>query len=257
MAEPVTHRDWGGEGPPVVLLHGLAGYAGEWEAVAVRLRARGHHVVAMDLRGHGGSVRHPRDTRASAHADDVAGLLGRLGAGPAVLVGQSLGGRVALRVAHQHPALVRGLALVEADARPASETPDDVAIRWLRSWPLPFPDRASATAWLGGGTVGEAWADGLEERGGGLWPRFDVDVLARLFDALVRAPSWPAWTAPGSPVLLLVAERGILDQAAVGAMLAARPDAWSLGVPGAGHDVHIELPDVVAGFLDAFLAAHA
>ncbi|MFJ4437716.1 alpha/beta fold hydrolase [Streptomyces sp. NPDC088923] len=256
MTEQVAHLDWGGDGPPVVLLHGLAGYAGEWEAVAVRLRARGRRVVAMDLRGHGGSVRHPRDTSASAHADDVAALLGRLGAGPAVLVGQSLGGRVALRVADEHPALVRGLALVEADARSASEAPGDAAIRWLRSWPLPFADRASAAAWLGGGAVGDAWAGGLEERDGGLRPRFDVDVLARLFDALLRAPSWPAWTAPGLPVLLLVAERGILRPSAVRAMLDARPDAWSLGVPGAGHDVHLERPDAVAGFLDAFLAAH-
>ncbi|MFD6153396.1 alpha/beta fold hydrolase [Streptomyces sp. NPDC060243] len=255
MAEPVAHLDWGGDGPPVLLLHGLAGYAGEWEPVAVRLRERGHRVLAMDLRGHGGSVRHPRDTNANAHADDVAGLLGRLGAGPAVLVGQSLGGRVALRVAVEHPSLVRGLALVEADARPASGAPNDAAIRWLRSWPLPFPDRASAAAWLGGGAVGDAWAGGLEERDGGLRPRFDVDVLARLFDALLRAPSWPAWTAPGLPVLLLVAEHGILAPAAVRAMLAARPDAWSLGVPGAGHDVHLERPDAVAGFLDAFLAA--
>ncbi|WP_234009958.1 alpha/beta fold hydrolase [Streptomyces sp. SA3_actF] len=125
----------------------------------MRLRERGHRVLAMDLRGHGGSVRHPRDTSANAHADDVAGLLGRLGAGPAVLVGQSLGGRVALRVAVEHPSLVRGLALVEADARPASGAPGDAAIRWLRSWPLPFPDRASAAAWLGGersGTRGRA-----------------------------------------------------------------------------------------------------
>ncbi|WP_239096468.1 alpha/beta hydrolase [Streptomyces sp. SID11385] len=121
MAESVAHYDWGGDGPPLVLLHGLAGYAGEWEAVAVRLRARGHRVVAMDLRGHGDSERKPGDTGASAHARDVAGLLDRLGLGPAVLVGQSLGGRVALRTAHEHPRLVRALALVEADARPASD----------------------------------------------------------------------------------------------------------------------------------------
>ncbi|NED86286.1 alpha/beta hydrolase, partial [Streptomyces sp. SID11233] len=66
----------------------------------------------------------------------------------------------------------------------------------------------------------------------------------------------PAWTAPALPVALLVAERGILAPGAVAAMLAARPDAWSLGVPGAGHDVHLERPDAVAGFLDAFLTAH-
>jgi pimeloyl-ACP methyl ester carboxylesterase len=256
-ARGTRYVDFGGDGPPVVLLHGLAGYAGEWTPVARRLRLRGRRVLAADLRGHGGSTRRPRDTRAEALADDIAGLLAGLDAGPAVLVGQSLGGRVALRTAQAHPRLVGGLALVEADARPAPvEVPDEGAIRWLRSWPVPFADHAAAAAWLGAGVVGAAWADGLEEREDGLWPRFDIDVLARLFDAVVRAPSWPAWTAPELPVLLLVAEHGILAPAAVRDMLTARPDAWALGVRGAGHDVHIERPEAVADFVDAFLAAH-
>ncbi|TPN30205.1 alpha/beta fold hydrolase [Mesorhizobium sp. B2-3-3] len=51
-------RDRGRPGEPVVLLHGLAGHAGEWEVVASRLIAR-YRVVAVDQRGHGASERHP------------------------------------------------------------------------------------------------------------------------------------------------------------------------------------------------------
>ncbi|EFK98383.1 LOW QUALITY PROTEIN: hydrolase, partial [Streptomyces sp. SPB78] len=218
VAEPVAHLDWGGDGPPVLLLHGLAGYAGEWGPVAVRLRERGHRVLAMDLRGHGGSVRHPRDTSANAHADDVAGLLGRLGAGPAVLVGQSLGGRVALRVAVEHPSLVRGLALIEADARPASGAPGDAAIRWLRSWPLPFPDRASASGVARRGS-GRGRVGGRARRARGRPPA-----------ALRRGRARPALRRP-SPRALLAR----LDRARTARPAARRRARHPRPGGGAGH----------------------
>ncbi|MEU2542702.1 alpha/beta fold hydrolase [Streptomyces iakyrus] len=51
--------DWGGSGPPVVLLHGLAGHAGAWDCLARDLSPR-HRVVAVDQRGHGASERRPQ-----------------------------------------------------------------------------------------------------------------------------------------------------------------------------------------------------
>lgn len=63
-------RDRGGPGEPVVLLHGLAGHAGEWEVVASRLIAR-YRVVAVDQRGHGASERHPQDVSRAAYVADV------------------------------------------------------------------------------------------------------------------------------------------------------------------------------------------
>jgi pimeloyl-ACP methyl ester carboxylesterase len=60
--------DFGGAGPAVVLLHGLAGYAGEWTDTASWLR-EGHRVLALDQRGHGGangSRRRPGPRRSSA-----------------------------------------------------------------------------------------------------------------------------------------------------------------------------------------------
>jgi pimeloyl-ACP methyl ester carboxylesterase len=63
--------DFGGDGPPALLLHGLAGYAGEWTATARWLTER-CRVVALDARGHGGSERHPADVSRAAHVADAA-----------------------------------------------------------------------------------------------------------------------------------------------------------------------------------------
>ncbi|NEE20854.1 alpha/beta fold hydrolase, partial [Streptomyces sp. SID7499] len=58
--------DHGGDGPPLLLLHGLAGHSGEWEALAARF-ASTHRVVAFDARGSGASTRRPGDVTRAAH----------------------------------------------------------------------------------------------------------------------------------------------------------------------------------------------
>jgi pimeloyl-ACP methyl ester carboxylesterase len=101
----------GGEGPPVVLLHGLAGCAANWVEVAAALAAR-HRVLALELPGHGGSPPLPESGGIDAFADAVAAAIEAEAAAPALVVGHSFGGQVALRVAERSPALVRGLLLV-------------------------------------------------------------------------------------------------------------------------------------------------
>jgi pimeloyl-ACP methyl ester carboxylesterase len=96
-----------GEGPAVVLLHGLGGAASNWLAVAPAL-ARRARVVVPELPGHGGSSGLPAPVATlDAYADRVAGALDE----PAVAVGHSLGGVVALRLALRAPRLVRGVVL--------------------------------------------------------------------------------------------------------------------------------------------------
>ena len=96
-----------GEGPAVVLLHGLGGAASNWTAVAPALAERAR-VVVPELPGHGGSSALPAPVATlDAYADRVAGVLDA----PAVVAGHSLGGLVALRLASRHPQLVRGVVL--------------------------------------------------------------------------------------------------------------------------------------------------
>src|SRR3954452_23723346 len=94
----------GGEGPPLLLLHGFGGAA--WNFAELVPLLRGRRLIVPDLPGHGGSSPLPA-TSLAAFADVVAAML----EGPVDVVGHSMGGVVALRLAERHPALVRRLVL--------------------------------------------------------------------------------------------------------------------------------------------------
>jgi pimeloyl-ACP methyl ester carboxylesterase len=101
-----------GAGPPLVLLHGLAGTSRYWEA-AMRLLAGRARCVALDLPGFGGSDAPPGGFALDGAADRLAAALTELVAGRAAAVcGHSLGGPVAVRLALRHPPLVSRLVLV-------------------------------------------------------------------------------------------------------------------------------------------------
>jgi pimeloyl-ACP methyl ester carboxylesterase len=97
-------------GEPLVLLHGLGGTAANWALLAPRLAER-HRVALVDLPGHGGSDPLPAAPGIGPFADRVALLAERVGFAPAVVVGHSLGGLVALRLAARRPNAVRSLVL--------------------------------------------------------------------------------------------------------------------------------------------------
>jgi pimeloyl-ACP methyl ester carboxylesterase len=103
----------GGEGPPIVLVHGLGGAASNWIELAPAL-AHDRRVLVPDLPGHGGSSPLPAAPNLEPYADRLGLVLEREQATPAVVVGHSLGCVVALRLAMRKPELVHGLVLVSA-----------------------------------------------------------------------------------------------------------------------------------------------
>ena len=103
----------GAPGAPVALgVHGITANAWSWAGVAAALDGE-IGLVAIDLRGRGGSSATPGPFGMRQHADDVAAVIDRLGAAPAVVAGHSMGTYVALMCAERHPAEVSGLALVD------------------------------------------------------------------------------------------------------------------------------------------------
>ncbi len=101
----------GGEGPVILLIHGMAGRSDTWLDVMARL-APDYTVVAPDLLGHGESAKPMGDYSLGAYASGMRDLLGVLGIERATIVGQSLGGGVAMQLAYQHPELAERLVLV-------------------------------------------------------------------------------------------------------------------------------------------------
>ncbi len=106
-----VHVEQAGEGPAVAFIHGMGSSSATWAACMGRLAAN-HHVVAMDLLGHGASpvpddpALYTRDAALGDIDDVLAGL------GPAVLVGHSLGGYLALAHAATRPGVARGIVVL-------------------------------------------------------------------------------------------------------------------------------------------------
>lgn len=245
-------RDWGGDGPSVLLLHGLAGHAGEWDAVARRLSPR-FRVVALDQRGHGAAERLPGDVSRAAYVADVVAVAGELGLAAPVVVGQSLGGHTAFLTAAAHPGAVRGVVLVEAGAGgPSPAVPDEIG-GWLDSWPVPFASREAAVRFFGGGAVGEGWADGLQERDGGWWPRFDRGVMVRSLAECAERSFLAEWRRVSCPTLLVLAQSSFVAPEEFDAMLRVRPSVVSVSLPGTGHDLHLQRPRTVAELVACFV----
>jgi pimeloyl-ACP methyl ester carboxylesterase len=109
-------------GPAVLLLHGGSSSAATWARLAAALVAAGCHVIAPDLRGHGGSSR-TGSYPLAGFCDDIAGLLDALHIGTAGLVGHSLGGYVAAVIARRQPDRITRLVL-EEPGLPARDGPD-------------------------------------------------------------------------------------------------------------------------------------
>src|SRR5438477_10949054 len=102
-----------GEGPAVVLVHGLAGSSATWRFVMPALAER-FTVVAPDLLGHGESEKPRGDYSLGAFACGVRDLLLALGHDRATVVGQSLGGGIAMQFAYQFPERCERLVLVSS-----------------------------------------------------------------------------------------------------------------------------------------------
>ncbi len=143
MGVELSYRAFGptGDAPTVVLLGSLGSDRSMWDPQIVALAA-GHEVLAVELRGHGESPSPAGDYTIAELAGDVLALLDRLGRDAVHLVGLSLGGAVAQRIAAYHPTRVHTLTLLCTAAK--FGTPQT----WL--------DRAAAVRAEGTGSLAEA-----------------------------------------------------------------------------------------------------
>jgi len=254
-------RDFGGDGPSVLLLHGLAGHADEWAQTASWLTAR-CRVVALDARGHGRSERFPDDVSRDCLVADAAFVVERLKLQPVIVVGQSLGGLTALSLAARRHDLVRGLVLLEASPAGGGDDVQEAVsatVGALREWPASFGSRSEAHAFFaerfGSVLAAEAWTSGLERCEDGWRPRFDVDVLGRMLGDAISVSTWMEWDCITCPTLVVRAGNGMVEPEIAKEMIDRLPSAQLVEIAGAGHDVHLDRPDewrkALVGFLDS------
>jgi len=127
---PIHYVDFGGHGPKLVLLHGLGSSHATW-LTAGRLLAGRARVWALDLAGFGYSPLAGRSAAIGANRRVLDRFVDRVVGGPALLVGNSMGGVIAMMEATQAPALVAGLVLVDPGLRRPHGVSLDRPVAWM------------------------------------------------------------------------------------------------------------------------------
>lgn len=235
------HARPGGEGPPLLLIHGFTDCAESYRLLLPHLP--GGPVLIPDLPGHGASP--PlSDMGLEAMADAMAALLAACGCGPVRVAGHSMGSLVAQHLASRHPARVLDLTLIAATLRP--ESPGLAALAGVIA-ALPEPlaaDHPFFDDWhLSAASVPKAFLLRLAKSAAAMRR---ADWLACL-DALRRADLTAL--APGitCPVRLISgAEDPIFPPEHAQALARAFPAAETRVLAGTGHNPHWENPGLVA-----------
>lgn len=258
----------GGEGEPLLFIHGLLGSSRAWRYVMPRLADR-YRVVAPDLPGHGLSGKAPGDYSLGAFAATLRDMLDRLGIERVTVVGQSLGGGVAMQLAYQHPELCQRLVLVSSGGlgrevnwmlRMMAVPGSEVALAAITSSAVRLCGDA-ARAWLGSRgmraeRVDESWRalmslSGTESRRAFLRTLRSVvepggqaiSALSRLY-LTAELPVQVIWGASDS--IIPVAHAYEIRNKLPGSRLTV--------LDGVGHFPHVQAPDVVAGLIDRFVS---
>jgi pimeloyl-ACP methyl ester carboxylesterase len=164
---------------PIVFLHHFGGSARTWDGVIGHLRAE-HRCVAPDLAGFGAAHEAPGPFTAARYADDLAKLLDGIGSERYVIVGHSMGGKIALAFAARRPAGLAGLVLLA----PSPPTPE----------PMTHEDRAATLAGHGDRDAALATLAKITARA------LSATMAERTVDDMLRSSpeAWAAWLESGS-----------------------------------------------------------
>jgi pimeloyl-ACP methyl ester carboxylesterase len=238
----IAVTDLGGDGPVVVLLHGLAGSSRELLRTAQALQD--HWVLLVDQRGHGASTRLPDDLSRDAFVGDVVAVIEELVPGRrATLVGQSMGAHTAFLVAARRPDLVDGLVMLEGHVAGNDDPAEAAGLgRYFASWPVPFEDETAARDFLGDGVIVDAWVADLQSTDDGLVPRFDAAVMRRTIEA-VHEPRWGEWEALRVSTLAIFPKQGMFSDSDKDELIRRRPEAYRVDLVGGSHDAHLDAFD--------------
>jgi pimeloyl-ACP methyl ester carboxylesterase len=260
-APPRLHVERDGEGPTVVLAHGLGGSARNFTPQARALRDR-WAVVRYDARGHARSEA-PADAAAytaEALADDMGRVLDEVGTRSAVVGGLSLGAATALRFACAHPDRVR--ALVLAAFPPSADAAGGfarVATAFAEAIERDGLEAAGATFVWGPQSGLDPQAAALVRRGFLEHPAPALAALLRGVIAVQPAVETlaPQLAALRIPALIVVGARDRGSRAPCRALAAALPAARLVEIPDAGHVVNLQQPRAFNAALREFLEGAA
>lgn len=259
-AGPVHLRDWGGPGVPLLLTHGMAAHTHWWDAVVPRWKGV-FHAAALDFRGHGDSDWLP-DAEAydsPRWVEDIETARKSLGWERFILVGHSMGARIALDYAQRHGDRLRGVCAI--DFLPefySSRTRTHEKVR-SRSQPV-YADEETMLAkfrlqppgtLLDEAGLRELGRHGVKKTGAGWSWKFDWRSF--LFP---YGPVWEQLPAVAVDALLMRGEHStIMTRESMERMLALLPRGRGAEIAGAHHHIPLDKPAELAAAVSAWAAS--
>lgn len=252
----ITLHRWPGDGPEVLLIHGISSSGESWRPV---LAALGEHLtpVTIDLRGHGHSARPDSGYLYEDYAADLDAALAHLGLDHPLVIGHSLGGLVALWWASQHPDRARALVIEDSPLR-SGEDFRSTFDAWIAQNAMPVEELAAAyreknpaltvaealrRATIMTGTAREVFTELREDS----LANHGTDRIA-LFERIKS----PILFISGDP-----ASGGMVHPDDLAAFSRRVPHVEVAQVAGAGHSIHAEHPGTFVDLVVPFLQRHA
>jgi pimeloyl-ACP methyl ester carboxylesterase len=238
-----------GAGEPIVCVHGTSGSAAIWDDAATELATRGRTIV-YDRRGCFRSERpEPYVTNVHEHADDAASLIEAVAAAPAIVLGRSYGGQIAIDLALRYPDRVRALVLLEASLLSLSEA----RTRWAaavkeRVFAAAEVDMSAVAETFLRSVLGDATWEGFPEQAKQMFIANGPAIVAELRGGFLDV-SAEQLRSIAHPTLLVSGKGSPPAFAEVTNLMAeAMPSAKVERVEG-GHLVNAADPEVL-GFID-------
>lgn len=254
----IHYVDWGGNGKPLVMVHGLDRVARTFDHLAVRL-SPAYRVIAIDMRGHGDSGWDPQGRYlVEDHVGDLEGVVQQLGLRDLVLWGNSTGGRVVQVFAGKHPELVSHV--ISEDVGP--ERPRQIADNYAKRVQQEQAGWASQEELLAqlektnprmSLTVLEPYVRyGTKKRADG---RIEWKRDPQLVKGFVATDLWRFVRNITSPILYIVGGRSnIVPPETQDELKKTLPNAQLITVADVGHYPSDEKPDEVMRIVTRFLA---
>lgn len=255
MTVALASRELGGVGvPALVVLHGLLGSSRNWQSAGAALAARGPRVVALDLRNHGESPW----VDACGHAEmaaDVADWIERASIAPVHLLGHSLGGKVAMRLAAERPDLVGRLTVVDIAPRdyPGRLRVEFAAMRALDLGAITSRRDAdnALTAMIPDWAQRQFLLTNLGQNSTGAWAwKVNFEALEAALPQMLTNPLTPDQRFAGPARLIRGGRSDYVRDEDLPAFRTYFPRGDVVTLPESGHNPHF---DARSGFVDAVL----
>jgi pimeloyl-ACP methyl ester carboxylesterase len=244
----------GGDGEPIVLVHGLMGRGSTWSRQLPWLIERGE-VYTYDAPWHRGrDVEDPHSVSTERFVEDLADAVAELGR-PATLIGHSMGGLHSWCLAAVRPDLVSGIVVEDMapDFRGRTTGPWEP---WLHALPVEFGSEKQVFDEFGP-VAGRYFLEAFDRTASGWRLHGRTERWIEIAAQWGTRDYWDQWHAVRAPVLLIEAGNSVTPRGQMDQMRKTGHQTTYLHVPGAGHLVHDDAPREYRDAVEPFLAAFA